>query len=255
VWQQHLGKQPQSNEYQGEACISCQRQGIVAPHFLLSISKEDFMITRLSILFVFCATLLTACANPADNAPKAVVSEAASPTTSTAVAIAQGTQLTFANDTSTIDFVGSKVTGSEHGSFKKFTGTIDLVEEKAEKSRVTVNIDLASVDAKIGKLTEHLKSPDFFDVAKFPNATFTSTEIKPGGEKGASHTVTGTLDLHGVKKTVTFPATINVAADAVTVASEFAINRKDFGIVYAGKADDLIRDEVVLKLSVKAPRR
>jgi polyisoprenoid-binding protein YceI len=70
----------------------------------------------------------------------------------------------------------------------------------------------------------------------------------------APHTVTGRLDLHGVQKTITLPAHINVAADAVTVNSEFAINRKDFGIVYAGKADDLIRDEVVLKLSVKAPR-
>ena len=212
---------------------------------------------RLLALMSFCVAIamFTACANPADNAPKAVVSEAASPAASTASSTAKGTQLAFTNEGSTVDFVGSKVTGSEAGSFKKFTGTIDLVEDKPEKSRVTVNIDLNSVEAKIGKLTEHLKSPDFFDVAKFPNATFTSSEIKPGGEKGASHTVTGTLDLHGVKKTITFPATITVAADAVTVASEFAINRKDFGIVYAGKADDLIRDEVVLKLSVKAPRR
>ena len=120
---------------------------------------------------------------------------------------------------------------------------------------MNVAIDLSSVEAKIGKLTEHLKSPDFFDVAKFPQATFASSKIKSGSEKGATHTVTGTLDLHGVKKTVTFPATIKVEADAVSVASEFAINRKDFGIVYAGKADDLIRDEVVLKLSVKASRR
>jgi len=211
---------------------------------------------RLIGLISFCVALalLTACANPADNAPKAVVSEAASPATSNPVA-AQGTKLTFANESSTIDFVGSKVTGSEAGSFKKFMGGIDLVEGKPEKSRVNVEIDLSSVEAKIGKLTEHLKSPDFFDVAKYPKATFASSEIKSGGEKGATHTVTGTLDLHGVKKTVTFPATIRVEADTVSVASEFAINRKDFGIVYAGKADDLIRDEVVLKLSVKAPRR
>ena len=210
---------------------------------------------RLISLISFCVVLalFTACANPADNAPKAVVSEAASPAASSAAT--QGTKLSFAADASTIDFVGSKVTGIENGSFKKFTGAIDLVEGKPEKSNVTVAIDLSSVDAKIGKLTEHLKSPDFFDVAKYPQATFASSEIKSGGAKGASHTVTGTLDLHGVKKTVTFPATIKVEADAVSVASEFAINRKDFGIVYAGKADDLIRDEVVLKLSVKAPRR
>jgi polyisoprenoid-binding protein YceI len=204
------------------------------------------------IVFIFCAALFAACANPADNAPKAVVSDAATPA---ATNVSQGTRIPFAGDSSTIDFTGSKVTGIEQGSFKKFTGAIDLVEGKPEKSRVEVTIDLNSIETKVGKLTEHLKSPDFFDVAKFPQATFTSTEIKPGGEKGASHTVTGTLDLHGVKKTITFPATINVAADAVSVVSEFAINRKDFGIVYAGKADDLIRDEVVLKLSVKAPRR
>lgn len=213
---------------------------------------------RSLITFIFCAViaLFAACANPADNAPKATVSEAASPAASAASAPAtKGTKISFAADTATIDFTGSKVTGIENGAFKKFTGAIDLVEEKAEKSSVTVNIDMNSVETKIGKLTEHLKSPDFFDVAKFPNATFTSTEIKSGGEKSATHTVTGTLDLHGVKKTVSFPATINVSADTVTMVSEFAINRKDFGIVYAGKADDLIRDEVVLKLSVKAPRK
>ncbi len=211
------------------------------------------MIRLLSLISLCVAlALFAACANPADNAPKAVVSDAATPAVMNTT---QGTKIPFAADSSTIDFTGSKVTGIENGSFKKFTGAIDLVEGKPEKSRVEVAIDLNSLETKIGKLTEHLKSPDFFDVAKFQQATFASTEIKSGGEKGATHTVTGTLDLHGVKKTVTFPATINVAADAVSVVSEFAINRKDFGIVYAGKADDLIRDEVVLKLSVKAPRQ
>jgi polyisoprenoid-binding protein YceI len=213
-------------------------------------------MTRLSTLLIFYLALLlfTGCANPADNAAKAVVTAAATPAASTSSATTQGTRLAFAADTSAIDFIGSKVTGSESGSFRKFSGTIDLVEEKPEKSRVNIVIDLNSVEAKASMLTEHLKSPDFFDTAQFPHATFTSTEIKSGGEKGATHTVSGKLDLHGVQKTITFPAHIHVAADAVTVNSEFAINRKDFGIVYAGKADDLIRDEVVLKLSVKAPR-
>ena len=207
---------------------------------------------RLSIPFVFCLVLFSACENPADNAPKAVVSAPSAP----AVQLpAKGTRLAFAADNSSIDFIGSKVTGIENCSFKKFTGSIDLVEGKPAESSVNVDIDLNSVEAKIGKLTEHLKSPDFFDVAKFPKATFTSSEIKSGGEKGATHTVTGTLDLHGVKKVLTFPATIKVEADAVSVASEFSVNRKDFGLVYPGKADDLIRDEVMLKLAVKAPRR
>jgi polyisoprenoid-binding protein YceI len=204
------------------------------------------------LLLVFCFVLLSACANPADNAPKAVVS--APSATAVQLPPAKGIRVVFAAENSSIDFIGSKVTGIENCSFKKFTGSIDLVEGKPAESSVNVDIDLSSVEAKIGKLTEHLKSADFFDVAKFPKATFTSSEVKVGGEKGATHTVTGTLDLHGVKKTLTFPATIKVEADAVSVASEFSVNRKDFGLVYPGKADDLIRDEVMLKLSVKAPR-
>ncbi len=62
------------------------------------------------------------------------------------------------------------------------------------------------------------------------------------------------FELHGVKKSITFPATIQVAPDSVSVTAEFAINRKDFGLVYAGKADDLIRDGVVIKLTIKVPR-
>ena len=66
--------------------------------------------------------------------------------------------------------------------------------------------------------------------------------------------MTGNLELHGVKKAITFPATITVTADSVSMESEFAFDRADFGITYPGPADNLIRDEVVLKLSVHAAR-
>ena len=120
---------------------------------------------------------------------------------------------------------------------------------------MTIDIDTTSIVTDTDRLTAHLKTPDFFDVAKYPKANFTSTKIEPATTAGATHTVTGNLDLHGVKKSISFPATIQVAPDAVTVNAEFSINRKDFGINYAGKADDLVRDEVVMKLTVKAPRK
>ena len=90
------------------------------------------------------------------------------------------------------------------------------------------------------------------DVAKFPKASFASTSIKAGGEKGASHTVTGNLTLHGVTKSITFPATIKTTGTGIDADAEFAINRKDFGLVYAGKPDDLIRDDVVIKLTIRS---
>src|SRR6266850_4696802 len=203
----------------------------------------------MSRLFVILSALLliSACTNPADDKSKAVTGNAA-PVSSPA---AQGQKYFITPANSKIEFLASKVTGSHHGSFEKFSGEIDYAGAP-EKSRVSITIDTSSVTTDTPDLTKHLKTPDFFDVAKYPQATFVSTEIRPGGEKGASHTVTGNLTLHGVTKSITFPATIVVAPDAITVESTFAINRKDFGINYAGAADNLIRDQVVLTLQVRA---
>ena len=180
---------------------------------------------------------------------------AAAPSTATAAPAPAGDALAIDAAASSVGFVGSKVTGKHEGKFGKISGSVTLAGGKPEGGKVTVEIDLDSAKTDSEKLDGHLKSPDFFDVAKFPKATFTSSEIKAGGDKGATHTVTGELDLHGQKKTISFPATIAVAGDAVTATSEFSINRKDFGIVYAGMKDDLIRDDVLIKLSLKAPTK
>lgn len=210
---------------------------------------------------------LAGCEDPAADKPKATVSSAApsaaapkateaKPAEAKPAAAKAGDAVAIDVAGSTVGFIGSKVTGKHEGKFEKFTGTVALGPDgKPEGGSVTVEIDMDSVKTDQEKLDGHLKAADFFDVGKFPKAKFTSSEVKAGGDKGASHTITGELDLHGVKKTISFPATITVAADAVTATTEFAINRKDFGIAYEGKKDDLIRDDVVIKLNVKAPRK
>ncbi|CAN90319.1 MULTISPECIES: YceI family protein [Sorangium] len=199
---------------------------------------------------------LAGCEDPTKDKPKATISTAAPAQTQAAAAPAGPAEaLPLDAAASTIGFVGSKVTGKHEGKFEKISGSITLAGGKAAGGKLTVEADASSVKTDAEKLDGHLKSPDFFDVEKYPKATFTSTEIKAGGEKGATHTITGELDLHGVKKTITFPATITEGADAVSGSAEFVINRKDFGIVYPGKQDDLIRDDVLLKLSLKAPRK
>jgi len=128
--------------------------------------------------------------------------------------------------------------------------------DREEDSRVSVEIDMKSVYTDTDQLTGHLQTGDFFEVDKYPKSTFSSTRIVPDATKGVGNfTVTGDLEMRGVKKSVTFPATITVTPTDVTVNSEFAINRKDFGIVYAGKADDLVRDDVVIHLDLKASRQ
>lgn len=202
-----------------------------------------------TLLVFLSAVLVCSCADPAADKSRAITSEAVPVSSASPAVTAQ--KYSIAPENSKIEFVGSKVTGSHNGSFEKFTGSIDF-SGQIETSKVTINIETASVKTDAEGLTKHLQTPDFFDVAKYPQATFESTEIKAGGDKGASHTVTGNLSLHGVTKSITFPATIAMETGAITVNSTFAINRKDFGINYAGGADNLIRDEVVMTLKVRA---
>jgi polyisoprenoid-binding protein YceI len=206
---------------------------------------------RLSIVITILAGLmfLSACSDPSSDKSKAVTGEAA-PVTSPAAA-ARGQKYVITPQNSQIAFVGSKVTGSHNGSFGDFSGQVDY-NGTPEQSHVNIKIKSDSITTDTPDLTKHLKTADFFDVAKYPEATFVSTAIKAGGEGGASHTVTGNLTLHGVTKSVTFPATINVTPDVATVDSTFSINRKDFGINYAGAADNAIRDNVVLTLKIRA---
>ena len=208
---------------------------------------------RLSIIITIIAGLLilSACSDPASDKTKAVTSEAAP--VASQPATAQGQKYVITPQNSQITFVASKVTGSHNGSFGDFSGQIDY-NGTPEQSRVNINIKSDSITTDTPDLTKHLKTADFFDVAKFPEATFVSTAIKAGGENGASHTVTGNLTMHGVTKSVTFPATINVTPDVATVDSTFTINRKDFGLNYPGAANNAIRDNVVMTLKIRASK-
>ena len=208
---------------------------------------------KFAFIVLLSSFFLTACEDPSADKVKAQTSDPTNSISNTQTLTAAAIALPITPDNSKIEWTGSKVTGKHDGGFTKFQGTIDLVNDNPESSKVSVDIETASVYANVDQLTAHLKTADFFDVEKFPKATFDSTKIVP--DDGVdNYSVTGNFDLHGVKKSITFPATIKVSADDVEVTAEFSINRKDFGIVYAGKADDLIRDGVVIRLDLKAPK-
>ncbi|HMR09032.1 MAG TPA: YceI family protein [Polyangiaceae bacterium] len=209
-------------------------------------------MTKSALLFVLPLLIATGCDNdPGKGKAKAAAS---APVAAPAAAPAGAVKHSFSAADSTLEFIGAKVTGSHDGSFKEFTGSVDLVEGDLTKSSVNVEIKMASLAIEPEKLAGHLKNSDFFDVEKFPTAKFVSTSVKAGGDKGASHTVTGNLTMRGTEKSISFPATIKVEGDTVSVNAEFAINRKDFGIVYPGKPDDLIKDEVAIKLTIAAKK-
>lgn len=205
-----------------------------------SIPKNSVLA---SLAVAVTACLIAGCSDPSDKVHKTT---GADPQQAAGGATAGKEYVIRAE--STIGFVGSKVTGSHDGGFKKFAGKLNVAGGKISGSP-EIKIDLNSTWSDNEKLTGHLKSADFFDVANHPISTFTVTSIESAG---AQHTVTGNLDLHGVTKSISFPADIQISDDAVTLKAEFAINRKDFNINYPGRPNDLIRDNVVLKLDIKA---
>jgi polyisoprenoid-binding protein YceI len=215
-------------------------------------TTSNFLASTLLALGMV-SVAMTGCDDPAKGKAKATSSDvAASATAQSTAANADAVKYAFDQSSSKVAWVGSKITGKHEGGFATFAGTVDLVESAPDKSRVVVDIEADSLTSDTEKLTTHLKSPDFFDTKTHPKATFTSTAIAKGGEKGATHTITGNLTIKGITKSITFPATLSVSGDAAKVDAEFAINRRDYSLNYAGMPNDLIRDDVLIKLTIRA---
>lgn len=158
-----------------------------------------------------------------------------------------------------VGFIGSKVTASQECMFRTWSGT--AIEGQKGGWGLKIEIDVKSVFCNpkerqewSAKLDKHLRSEDFFDAPNHPKAIFESTEVRDEVEGENTHVIQGNLTLRGKTKLVSFPAKVQITDKRVSGKAEFSINRKDFGIVYPGKADDLIRDGVVLKLQFSGSR-
>ena len=157
--------------------------------------------------------------------------------------------------TSKLHAVGSKVTGDHSVFFQKYEGALDVKDSKA--TGISFSVEMNEFTTEMGdsdmggKLVSHLKSPDFFDVKNHALSTFKSTKITEGNSAAGSHTVEGDLTMRGVTKRISFAADIKVEAKAATGVANFTINRQDFGIKYPGKKDNLIKDNVLMKLDFK----
>jgi len=204
-----------------------------------------------AILTLTLGAGLAACAaDPAADAPAAEVGEASAAAGSPS---ADAAATTYAlTEASEIEWTASKVTRSHDGTFPDVEGTISLADGTPESSSVEVTIDTTTLTSDTDRLTTHLKSADFFDVEQYPEAHFRSTSVTRRDD--GTYTITGDLRMHGVTRQVSFPATIEVEGDTIHTQAEFSINRFDWEIDYKGAADDLIRDEVLLRFVLIAER-
>jgi polyisoprenoid-binding protein YceI len=178
---------------------------------------------------------------------------------------------------SVIQWIGTKVSGYHEGTLKLKSGEVFASGNELTGARLTIDMTSLAVTGPEGasqemndKLLGHLKSPDFFDVAAHPEATIEVTGVAPydgaavdaGDERqralspyvvaDPSHTISANLTLHGVTKNIAFPARVTANPDgSFELVAKFNIDRQEWGISYAGKPDDLIRDAVHLGISVK----
>lgn len=215
---------------------------------------------RVPLLTLSASSLLlfAACEDHTEGVTAATVSEPAAAAPA-APPSASRERLAIDRATSSIGFTGAKVSATHDGSFRDFEGTIELDPASVDASAVRVTIQIASLSIEPERLAGHLLTPDFFDAPRFPTATFESTSIREGSEatvagQRATHTITGNLTLRGTTRAITFPAIVEVQPTGVRARSELTIDRRDFGIVYPGMPDDLIRDQVVVRFDVRAPR-
>lgn len=138
-------------------------------------------------------------------------------------------------------------------SFTKVEGAVTFDAAAPEASSVEATVSIGSVSTANEKREGHLKSPDFFDEAKFPTATFKSTAWKKTGEN--TFDVTGDLTIKGVTKPVTLQVTLlgtGPGMGGATVSGWEAttkINRNDFGVSYGPK---ILGDEVTLNIAIEA---
>jgi len=144
------------------------------------------------------------------------------------------------------------------GTFRDFAGTINLDKAKPENSSVEFIIQATSVDTGIQKRDDDLRSPNFFDVAKYPEIVFKSTKVVPKGNN--KFDVTGDFTMHGVTKSITLPVTFLgeekfMNGTKAGFETALTLKRSDYGLVWNKTLETggvLVGDEVEIAINIEA---
>ena len=141
------------------------------------------------------------------------------------------------------------------GEFKNFDGIIEFEPEKPEATKVNIQIEVASIDTKVGDRDNHLRAADFFDAANYPKVSFSSRSVER--LSGQEYQVTGDLPMRGVAKevvlNVSYGGTVAGFGGGQVAAFEIQgkVNRFDFGLQWNGLTEAggiVVSSEVKLEI-------
>lgn len=168
-----------------------------------------------------------------------------------------GEQYNIDKSHSTLGFsVAHMMVSKTTGQFADYEGTIQYDPNDLAASVIKVKVKVDSIDTRDAKRDGHLKSPDFFDVAQFPEMTFVSKSI-------STNSITGDLTIKGVTKEVTIPATISgpvvtpFGSTVIGINATFSINRQDYGLNWNKALDKggvAVGNDVTVSVSIEAAK-
>jgi len=165
----------------------------------------------------------------------------------------------FDQSRSTIGFTVHQFLGTTHGKFTKFDGKIDIDREHPGKSSVTAKIDVRSIDTGIVKRDNHLRSPEFFNTAKFPEMTFKSRGVRQTGQQSGD--ILGDLTMHGITKPITLHVKLLGPISGDTKETRWAVTteplkRSDFKLMFSQGTEAIsgISQTVAINIEIEASR-
>ena len=159
---------------------------------------------------------------------------------------------------STIGFSVHQFLGTTRGKFTNFGGKIEVDREHPENSSVTAQIDVSSIDTRIKKRDDHLRSAEFFNAEKFPRVTFKSRSVKQTGPQSGD--IPGDFTMHGVTRPITLHVKlltpINETAQTRWGVSTDPINRREFNLMFAPATETVsgISQTVAINIEIEAKR-
>ena len=182
-----------------------------------------------------------------------------------AVVIAAFSPAALANETykfdpsgSTIGFTVHQFLGTTHGKFTRFSGKVDVDREHPENSSVTAQIDVRSIDTRIKKRDDHLRSAEFFNVERFPQIAFKSRSVKRTGPQSGD--ILGDLTMHGVTRPITLHVKLltlisDTSGTRWSVTTD-PIMRRDFNLMFAPATESIsgISQTVAINIEIEAKR-
>jgi polyisoprenoid-binding protein YceI len=158
----------------------------------------------------------------------------------------------FAKD-SKVGFSLRHFTGTAHGVFTDYSGSLDFDDRAPENSRVSFEVNVGSIDTDNSKRDEHLRGTEYFNAQRYPTMTFASQKFKPVGKN--KFMVTGPLRIKGHEKMVSVPVVLErkqtlwaSGEESLHFSGSLEIDRTEFGV---GEESALLGSQVTIELDLE----